>query len=189
MIDAVDSRLGVRGLWWLVGILGALSLTVCTAKGADGPPDPTLVPASRIPGFPEVAFRVQPAEGKGLPSTTEFCGVLADNVQTRAQGLQGRTDLAGYDGMVFRYEEDSTFPFHMRTVGFPLSIAWFDRDGRFVSSTDMEACPGGGAECATYTAAGPYRYALEVPKGGLPRLGIGPDSVLEVGGTCPRASG
>ena len=40
--------------------------------------------------------------------------------------------------------------------------------------------------CPTYAADGPYRYALEVPQGGLPRLGIGPGTRLVVGeDRCP----
>ena len=33
-------------------------------------------------------------------------------------------------------------------------------------------------QCPTYPAAGPYRIAIEVPQGGLPRLGIGPGATV-----------
>ena len=66
--------------------------------------------------------------------------------------------------------------------GFDL-WAWLDTAGRFVSSTDMEPCLDK-PDCPTYSAAAPYRYALEVPKGGLGALSIGDGSVISVGGPC-----
>ena len=41
------------------------------------------------------------------------------------------------------------------------------------------------ADCQIYGAAAPYRYALEVPKGQLASLGIGPGSILQLTGKCP----
>ncbi len=46
----------------------------------------------------------------------------------------------------------------------------------------MEPCPTG--ECPEYPPAGPYRFALEVPKGGLDSLGVAKDTVLSLGGAC-----
>jgi hypothetical protein len=39
-------------------------------------------------------------------------------------------------------------------------------------------------DCPTYGAARAYRYALEVPQGGLSSLGIGPASTITVGAAC-----
>ena len=65
----------------------------------------------------------------------------------------------------------------MKDTLIPLSIAWFDAEGRFVSATDMAPC--GDEPAAPPTApAPPYRYALEVPQGELPRLAIGPGTRL-----------
>jgi hypothetical protein len=152
----------------------------CLSNGADGPADPQLQDASRVPGWAEVAFEVDPVEG----DTEEFCALLADSDQLKAQGMIGRRDFAGYDGMVFTYDVDVQNGSHMRNVPIPLSIGWFDADGRFVSGTDMVPCPEANAECPLYGAAGPYRVALEVPQGGLRRLGVGPGSRLTVGGSC-----
>jgi uncharacterized membrane protein (UPF0127 family) len=95
----------------------------------------------------------------------------------------GRGDLGGFDAMVFRFDADTTGSFYMRNTPLPLSIAWFDRNGVFVSSADMEPCPDR-AGCPDYTAAAPYRLAVEVPKGGLGALGIDAGSSLMVGGGC-----
>lgn len=135
-----------------------------------------------VPGFGEVAFRVTRA-GNGGASASQYCALLAETDQQHAQGLMGRRDLAGYDGMVFRFASETTGPFYMRNVPVGLSIAWFAADGRFVSSTDMAPCPDREG-CPTYAPAGPYRLALEVLQGGLGRIGVGEGSVLTVGGAC-----
>jgi uncharacterized membrane protein (UPF0127 family) len=96
----------------------------------------------------------------------------------------GRRDLAGYDGMLFRFDGDVTTAFIMKDTLIPLSIAWFDGAGRFVGQTDMVPCPPAEAKCPTYAAPAPYRYALEVPRGGSSRLGVGPGSHLLISGTC-----
>jgi uncharacterized protein len=71
----------------------------------------------------------------------------------------------------------------MLDTPLPLSIAFFDAGGQFVSATDMEPCPGQ-AGCPTYPAARPYRVAIEVPKGALPGLGIGPGARLVTTPSC-----
>jgi uncharacterized membrane protein (UPF0127 family) len=59
----------------------------------------------------------------------------------------------------------------MRNTPMSLSIAYVDAAGTIVSTVDMAPCGDLGV-CPTYPAAGPYRIAIEVPQGGLARLGI-----------------
>ena len=174
-----------RGLRWLgvgIWVLLALGLAACLDNGADSPGDPVLRDGSRLPGFAEVAFEIETAAG----DVSAYCALLADTEELRAQGMIGQSDFAGYDGMVFRYQADSTGQYHMRGVPIPLAIAWFAGDGTFVSSAEMDACPEATGACAErrYGAAGPFRTALEAPAGGLSVLGIGPGSRISVGGSC-----
>ncbi|MGH9282968.1 MAG: DUF192 domain-containing protein, partial [Acidimicrobiales bacterium] len=113
-----------------------------------------------------------------------YCALLAADDTQRAKGLMGRRDLAGFDGMLFRFDQDHNGTFFMRDVPVALSIAWFDGSGAFVSATDMEPCPDDAAECPQYSAARPYRWAIETLKGGLDPLDIGPGSTIDVGGPC-----
>lgn len=183
----------VAVLGWLVALVLVSGVGALLAVGANGPPDPRLAPAgASAPSsdgaaveFGEVAFRVTPAAGAGLPATGERCALLAETEAQRQRGLMGRRDLGGYDAMIFRFGADTTGTFYMRNVPMPLSIAWFDAGGRLVSTADMEPCPDQDG-CPQYSAAGPYRFAVEVEKGGLSRLGIGEGSVLSVGGDCSR---
>ena len=151
---------------------GEPATTVVTAAPAPGGPRQV------VEGFGSVAYRVSTL------TAAERCALLAESALQRARGLMGRTDLAGYDGMLFVFESDTTTGFWMKDTPLPLSIAWFDASGRFVSAADMQPCLNRGSDCPSYPPAGAYRYALEVPQGGLGALGIGPGAVLTLGGPC-----
>lgn len=139
------------------------------------PAPPPTVPLRRpLPGFDDVAIRVTSAAG----GTFDGVALLADNQAAHNQGLMEQTDLRGYDGMVFRFSSPSRGEFYMRNTRIPLSIAFFDTGGRFISSTDMTPCPDQVRDCPTYPAAAPYLHAIETAVGDLGRLGIGPGSVL-----------
>ncbi len=95
-----------------------------------------------------------------------------------------KTDLGGYDAMIFRFPGETAAPFYMANVPVPLSIAWFAADGRFVSSTDMPVCGDDPARCPRFRATAPYRFAVEVLQGSLDDMGIGPGSSISVNGPC-----
>jgi len=186
----------VRVLRWAVIVLVIVGGLVFVAKGANGPADPTLGPApadgqarvNRMPfgDFGEIAFRVQGGSGADVAARAAAvrCALLADTSARQEIGLMNRTDLGGYDGMVFRFATDTTVAFYMKDTPLPLSIAFFDGNGQYVSGTDMAPCIHQ-ASCPTYPAARPYRLALEVAQGAMPRLGIGPGTRLVSTGPCP----
>lgn len=126
-------------------------------------------------GFGEVAFRL--GEGR------RGCALLAATPAQQAQGLMGRHDLGGYDAMVFDFGGEVTGPFWMRRTPLPLTVAFFAADGRFLGARDMAPC-GDRPDCPLYDPPAPYRYALEVPRGGLGRLGGGAGARLQLGGRC-----
>ncbi len=165
---------------WGAGVVVLLGLVTFVTVGATRPADPHLLPhptRPQVAGFGEIAYRIDKA-----PSN-ERCALLADTTAQQQQGLMNRTDLAGHDGMLFRFGGDTRVGFYMKDTLIPLSIAWFDSKGNFVSETDMEPCLDQ-IDCPNHYATRPYRYALEVTKGGLGDLGIGPGSHVSVGGTC-----
>ena len=53
----------------------------------------------------------------------------------------------------------------------PLSIAYFDADGRLISTADMKPCADT-PHCPDYPADHPFTYALEVPKGMLESIKV-----------------
>ena len=176
----------------LAGALGALLIGGCAADdelppvqtGPRPAPGETVAttPAggrTRLAGFKEVTVTVTDAEGR----TRTFCLLLADTPELQEQGLMYVTDpaLGGYDGMVFSYAEDSVGGFWMRNTRLPLSIAWVRADGSTVSTTDMAPCPDSEPTCPVYPPGGGYRFAIEVPQGGLGALGISDRSRVALG--------
>jgi uncharacterized membrane protein (UPF0127 family) len=174
----------VRRTAW---VILALSLAVFLVRGVDRVRRPVLVPSdkaaasARVPGFDEVAFRVTPAGGQA--GSKRRCALLASTVPQRNKGLMFRRDLAGYDGVIFQWAAPSSEQFWMKDTLLPLSIAWFDGSGHFISATDMAPCPTN-ATCPLYGAARQYTVAIEVMKGGLTGLGIGTNSTIALGGSC-----
>lgn len=165
---------------WVVGLVVVAALLTLFLVGANRPADPHLLPnlsRPQVPGFGEIGYRIDKT------TASERCALLAATTAQQQQGLMNRSDLAGHDGMLFRFPADTRVGFYMQDTLIPLSIAWFDSRGNFVSSTDMEPCLDK-VDCPNYYAARPYRYALEVGKGDLGSLGIGPGSHLTVGGAC-----
>jgi len=186
-----DRRL--RRLKLAAYLVVGLGLAAFVVQGANSPADPSFVGEGDEGGraedgpdalsdFGAVAITVA-APGGGV---LEWCLLLAATEAERQRGLMEVTDpaLGGYDGMLFRYDQEVSVPFYMRNTPMPLTIAYIEGSGRIVSSTDMAPCPDAEG-CPTYPPAGPYRWALEVPQGGLGRLGLAGDAVFtDTGGTC-----
>jgi hypothetical protein len=175
----------------LVAAMGALALLGLAGCSDDDPPASSSSAGGSCTGetaptvgggdavaFTEQALVVQPGEGDEVSS----CVLVADVADERAQGLMGVTDLGGYDGMLFVFDEPVDGAFHMLDTPTPLSIAWFDAEGALVSTADMEPCVGEQAdadECPSYPAGGRFSYAIEVPQGDLEAIGVdGPDAAL-----------
>lgn len=146
--------------------------------GAADSTKPGIVTSGFFAGFGRAAFTV---ERTGL--VHKGCVLVADSVDRQEQGLMGARSLERYDGMVFRFTSDTDVAFFMKDTPMPLSIAWLDSAGRYLGATDMDPCLGQ-PSCPVFEPPGPYRVALEVPRGDLNRLGVGPGSRLTLGGDC-----
>jgi uncharacterized membrane protein (UPF0127 family) len=170
----------MRWVWRGAALVLVLAGIVFIQCGANRPKDPVLKgePRTEVAGFGEISYRID------AKASETRCALLADTPEQHRQGLMNRRDLAGHAGMLFRFATIQNGAFWMKDTIMPLSIAYFGDDGAFVSSTDMEPCLNRGNDCPAYPAGGPYRYALEVKKGGLGSLGIGPGAHLLVGAGC-----
>ena len=142
----------------------------------------TAVPTTTTSGVTPTGF--DPVAGEVTAADGEVCAVclwVAGTPEQRSRGLMGVTDMGGANGMVFLFEGESTSAFWMRDTPTPLSIAFFDAAGAFVSATDMEPCLEAAAEvCPRYHADGAYTSAIEVRQGDLGELLIGPGSRFEL---------
>jgi uncharacterized membrane protein (UPF0127 family) len=166
--------------------MGALSGDAPAALGAglDTPPGP----GDRVAldhfdagdvGFGEVAIAITGPDGE----VAGWCVLLAASSDQRQRGLMEVTDLGGFAGMLFVWNEDASSSFYMRNTPTPLSIAWFAADGDLVSTADMDPCADV-AGCPLYPSGGTYRFALEAPRGSLGDMRVVDGSRLAVGGGC-----
>lgn len=152
---------------------GSVGATTAPPTAASGPATTTreVLPT----GFATTAAVVVGGDGERL----DRCLLVADTPELRARGLMEVTSLGAADGMVFVFPDDTTTGFWMRNTVLPLSIAFLDASGAVVSTTDMDPCPDGEA-CPSYPPAGPYRLAVEVPRGELASFGLVDDARLEL---------
>jgi uncharacterized membrane protein (UPF0127 family) len=153
----------------VVGV-AAVATIVLLARRNNGSGSATATARTRLDGFRETHVSVTAPRG-----TLAWCMLLAETEAQHNRGLMQVTDptLGGYDGMLFRFTEDTNDQFYMRNTPMPLSIAFIASNGDVVSTTDMAPCDDS-AGCPLYSAAAPYRSAIEVPQGHLGRLGIEP---------------
>ena len=100
---------------------------------------------------------------------------LADTPALRAWGLQGRPGLAADEGMLFCLAEPMHPMFVMRTVSFPISIAFIRADGT-IATVALRA-PGA---LHSVTSTEPVHYALEMPQGWFAERRIAPGSRVEL---------
>jgi uncharacterized membrane protein (UPF0127 family) len=159
--------------------VAAASGNAPAALGSVAPEPPGSPERTPFGGFGEAALSITAADGK----VVGLCVLLALVEAQRQRGLMEVTDMAGYDGMLFAFPDDTETGFWMSNTPLPLSIGWFDAEGGLVSTADMAPCPEDG-DCPSYPPAAPYRFALEVPQGDLAGFGVGPGSRMAVGGPC-----
>ena len=84
---------------------------------------------------------------------------LALTPAQRSVGLMHRK-RAPEDGMLFVFPDDTTGGFWMKNTLVPLTIAFFDADGRRVRKLSMTPCRQ--ASCPIYDPRRRYRFALEL---------------------------
>lgn len=95
---------------------------------------------------------------------------VADTNAERQRGLMERTSLAADAGMVFLFPSETSGGFWMKNTLIPLSIAFYDADGRIVRILDMEPCRGD--PCPVYDPGVAYVGALEVNQGAFRRWNV-----------------
>lgn len=95
---------------------------------------------------------------------------LADSPEQHQQGLMNRTELDDCSGMVFIFFEETNGSFWMKDTLIPLSIAFFDLEGKIVRIMDMEPCEAD--PCPVYDPETSYIGALEVNQGSFQEWNI-----------------
>ena len=129
------------------------------AAGGDGE---SVVPGSPV-GFDLGEVSVTTADG-GHRTISVW---VADSTDERGRGLMDVTDLGDADGMLFVFDSEGVARFYMWQTPMPLDIAFFDADGRFVDSAEMEPClEPSSASCARYAPDEPFLWPSRCPPAG-----------------------
>jgi uncharacterized protein len=173
-VPADDSNpvAGLRGPWdhgrmrrpALVFALAAAFLAGVACREAGPPPFARSSPGSATPG---AAARLSIATAEG-EVTVEV--EVADSPSERRVGLMNRASLDGDAGMAFLFEGPTDGGFWMKDTLIPLSIAFWDEEGRIVAILDMQPCESD--SCPVYDPGVPFVGALEVNQGFFDRRGV-----------------
>ena len=160
-----------------MGVLAGVGLVIVFVLillwGSNRPANPSFADTTASTAAPGPAF----AEKRIGVGASCLRVQLADTPEKRSHGLRARTDMGGFDGMVFEFPDVLPGPglidhtklrFTMSGVKFPLTIGFYDESGLRVDAVDMETCPGTEGSCPSYGSQGGFRTAIETPKGKLP---------------------
>lgn len=182
----------VAGVVFVASVVGALTQSRADARLAAvnatstapttvvSAPPTTVAPRPGIPGFSGIEYVSIPDGGQPVTK----CALLAESPQQQADGLMRQPDLGGYDAMVFRFPGDTDARFYMANVLFPLTVAFYSSDGAFIDAQSMPICLSAPEDCPTYGPPRLYRWAFEVPEGELTAAGLGPGTIVTLGGPC-----
>jgi uncharacterized membrane protein (UPF0127 family) len=131
-------------------------------------PDVTVSRADPYLPLDTGTVRITSASG-----TYDLSVEIADTPQERAFGLMERDALPENEGMLFLYEEPGQGPFYMYHTRIPLSIAFFDDQGRIVSIREMTPCRYPVPDlCELYHPGAEYIGAVEAREGYFQTRGI-----------------
>jgi uncharacterized membrane protein (UPF0127 family) len=161
----------VKSVWAAVIATGLVSLG-CSSSGV-AQDKAQAVPAQCLnidisPYTPPEKLAVAHADPSGAKVTTPFSVEIADNEDTREQGLMCRPQLAADQGMLFEFQNVAERSFWMQNTLIGLDIIYIAPDGRIVS-IQKNAKPLDRTPLPSYGAAS---GVLEVQAGLSDKLGL-----------------
>ena len=127
--------------------------------------DPTNPLPSPSPSFPPGRVLIDTGDESVLVDA-----VIAENDEQHQFGLMHRESFPDDCGMVFVFFEEHQGGFWMKNTLIPLSIAFFDADGKILKILDMEPCEKD--PCTIYDPGVSYNGALEVNQGRFDDWGV-----------------
>ncbi len=96
----------------------------------------------------------------------KFKAYIADTVNKRSLGLMHIHKLPADEGVLFVFSESARLSFWMKNTYIPLTIGFFDEEGRLLETLDMEPVRSvAQVEFPSYTSAKKALLALEMNKG------------------------
>lgn len=123
-----------------------------------------------VSSYLTIASRTANIQLVGKDKTVTLNVEIADTPTERAEGLMNRESIPENGGMLFVFDEEQDLRFWMKNTQMPLDIIFFDKTGRFVSTTTMEPCEV--SPCKSYRSQSFAKYALETNAGFVEKNGI-----------------
>lgn len=127
--------------------------------------EPTGTPTGPVPTFPPARLLIDTEEGSVLVDAE-----VAETPEQWEYGLMNRTSLPEDAGMVFLFFQQVNASFYMKDTLIPLSIAFFDDNGKILDIQDMDPCEDD--PCPMFSPGEPFSGALEVNQGAFERWGV-----------------
>jgi uncharacterized membrane protein (UPF0127 family) len=134
-------------------VISAVLLAAC---GGSAPP---------VEDLPAGVLHVETGSGEVLVEVS-----IAETSESRQRGLMGIEEMAEDTGMVFLEEQPVQQAFWMKDTLIPLSIAFWDGDGRIQAILDMEPCRED--PCELYDPGVTWIGAVEVNQGFFDDQGV-----------------
>jgi uncharacterized protein len=136
----------------------AILVVALLASCARGPETGDGPDATAGSGLERGTLVIQTGEGDVRVSVE-----IAEAIEDQVRGLRFRKHLPADAGMVFLHPDPEPQTFIMEDTLIPLSVAWWNEEGRIVAMEDMEPCTGG--VCPSYGPHGLTVGAVEVNQG------------------------
>jgi uncharacterized membrane protein (UPF0127 family) len=157
----------------VIGVACAALLGACGSDEPEAAPGPSTSPSGSSVAFDAAQALIDTQDDSVLVNIE-----IADSEAARQQGLMGRTSLEDNAGMAFIFFEETTAGFWMKNTLIPLSIAFFDKNGKIVKILDMDPCEKD--PCPVYDPGVPYFGALEVNQGAFDEWGVSPGDRITI---------
>lgn len=103
--------------------------------------------------------------------TTLYQVEIADNDNSRAQGLSGRKSLGTNTGMLFIFQAKDRYAFWMKDMLFPLDFVWIDGN-KIVDLTENVPPPLTATYLPQYVPKFPVDKVLEINAGDIQKHGF-----------------
>lgn len=107
---------------------------------------------------------------------TEVTLEVADDPDSRRQGLMFRDSLLQDHGMLFVFPYEAIYPFWMKNTRIPLSIAFINPRGEIVGISQMQPFD----TTTMYMPFRPFQYAIEMEQGWFRAHGVQKGDTLHI---------
>ena len=163
----------MRRLLVLVLVLSSVAIVGASCGSGSPASDASAAPGAPASEISPTASR-RPASFLSIRTASGRAATLhvdvADDDAERAQGLMGVKELPQDQGMAFVWDEPTSGTFWMKDTPLPLSIAFWDADGKVIALFDMQPCTT--EPCPTYGPDEPFIGAVEANLGWFEEHGV-----------------